>query len=233
MVNNCSLADWQYNSQCTHAVATTLDGPFEKRDVAVAVWCHNPEVHAFNFSGSKVYALFHIGDGVGTPKHCNASDVHLRDLAGLSPSSSPVHSTLHTALSLDGPWTAVPGFPSCNNPTAIQHPNGTLYVICDSNTLLRSEQLSGPWVTVKQLVFSGGPDCGLEDAFLWIDNQGAWHVLFHCWSNVPPPTHSCVDTIVSAHAFSQDGLDWVVWPTPPYDGEAQWRLQSPRARRRI
>jgi len=38
MVNNCSLADWQTNSQCTHAVATNQEGPFEKHDIAIPVW---------------------------------------------------------------------------------------------------------------------------------------------------------------------------------------------------
>ena len=179
--------------------------------------CHNPEVHAFTIAGSKTYALFHIGDGVGTPKHCNAS---LLAQAPESPThSGSLTSTLHAAASLDGPWIAVPGFPSCNNPTAIQHPNGTIFVMCDSTTLLRSEQITGPWVTVKQLVFRGGPDCVLEDAFLWVDPRGAWHALFHCWSNVPPPSGSCVNTNVSAHAFSLDGLDWATWPTQPFDGE--------------
>ena len=48
MVGGCGLSTWQTNSRCVHAVAPTLDGPFERADVAVDVWCHNPHVVAFD-----------------------------------------------------------------------------------------------------------------------------------------------------------------------------------------
>jgi hypothetical protein len=215
MVNNCTLVDWQTNSRCAHAVAPTPSGPFLRRDVAVPVWCHNPEVRALQINGTRVYALFHIGDGTGNPKHCNTT-------VGFGGSAPPVRmsapSTVHSSLSLDGPWAPVPGFPSCNNPSVLQHANGTLYALCDSKVLWRAEQLEGPWRSVVTLNLQGGPDCVLEDGFVWIDTRGSWHVLFHCWSNVIPPSGSCVNTNVSAHAFSPDGTEWAIWPSQPFDG---------------
>jgi hypothetical protein len=182
--------------------------------------CHNPEIHAFSFNGSRLFVLFHIGDGVnGQPVNCTSSAVqHFDPHAQQLRQTVAKGATVHTATSLDGPWTPVQGFPSCNNPTALQHANGTLYALCDSSVLWRSDHIDGPWTTVGSLDLSGGPDCGLEDGFMWMDAANAWHILFHCWSNVPPPSGSCVNTNVSAHAFSYDGLDWAIWPTQPFDG---------------
>ena len=188
--------------------------------------CHNPEVHAFTFGGSTVYVLFHIGLGTeGHPRYCNSSTDEARPALALSTTifaaANASGATVHYASSLNGPWTPVYGFPSCNNPSAMQHPNGTLFALCDSTVLWRSESVAGPWFKVTTLELAGGPDCTLEDGFLWMDPPsagGAWHALFHCWSNVIPHSGSCVSTNVSAHAFSPDGLNWSIWPTQPFDG---------------
>ena len=39
MVNNCTLQYWGQNSQCTHAVSATPEGPYTKHDTALGVWC--------------------------------------------------------------------------------------------------------------------------------------------------------------------------------------------------
>jgi hypothetical protein len=39
MTNNCTLAQWGSNSQCAHAISATPEGPYERVDVAVGVWC--------------------------------------------------------------------------------------------------------------------------------------------------------------------------------------------------
>lgn len=96
------------------------------------------------------------------------------------------------------------------------HPNGTFYLVCDSNELLSAPSVEGPWVHVAHIggFNPPGPVGGYEDAFIWLDPRGAWHILFHVWSNVPEPV--CYNTTVSAHAFSENGLEWWVGAVQPY-----------------
>jgi hypothetical protein len=117
--------------------------------------CHNPEVHVITQDGASLYALIHIGMGTeGHPIHCNAS---VNSTVGVSASDNSVlltypaagGATVHTSSSLNGPWSPLPGFPSCNNPSVMQHINGTLFAMCDSNALWRSERLAGPWMQVR------------------------------------------------------------------------------------
>lgn len=81
-----------------------------------------------------LWALWHIGDGHGSPKNCNHSSA---EPAGGAPRRSPAggagSSQLHLANSPYGPWTPFTDWalPSCNNPTQMKHPNGTWFIICD------------------------------------------------------------------------------------------------------
>jgi hypothetical protein len=100
------------------------------------------------------------------------------------------------------------------------HPNGTLYLFCDSSVLFRSESIAGPWAHVWTWSpeSAGGPVGGYEDGFLWLDRRGAWHALFHVWDthSLVNQTH-CVTSTVSAHGFSADGLSWHVGSEQPYN----------------
>jgi hypothetical protein len=107
--------------------------------------------------------------------------------------------------------------PPCNNPAPLLHPNGTLFLACDSATILRAPALAGPWSALSTPSFNdhtNAPIGGYEDAFLWIDPRGAWHALFHVWSTEPEA--SCVSSNVSAHGFSSNGIDWHFSPLQPY-----------------
>jgi hypothetical protein len=127
---------------------------------------------------------------------------------------------VHTAPSLDGPWTPFPDFgvPSCNNPAPLLHPNGTLFLGCDSKTIWAAPGLRGPWRQVAEFPAPGdAPQGGYEDLFLWIDPRGAWHALFHVWSTEIPSPYTCATSNVSAHAFSRDGSAWHYSPLQPYN----------------
>lgn len=66
------------------------------------------------------------------------------------------------------------------------------------------------WVTPN-----GEPLGGYEDAFLWLDARGAWHMLFHVWSS--KVESQCVNATVSAHGYSTDGLEWFIGGKQPYN----------------
>jgi hypothetical protein len=212
---NCSLSTWQRNSACVHATAPSAMGPFQRQGVAVDAWCHNPQVLALR---DGTLALFHIGAGTtgGNVSNCSSGDISAR-----SPAVGP-GSTLHVSATPDGPW--VPSShppPTCNNPAPLLHPNGTFYLLCDSTTILSSPSIDGPWTHVLTWdpESGGGPYGGYEDAFIWIDRRGSWHSLFHVWSKRDLTTNStqCATATVSAHAYSEDGLQWYVGASQPYN----------------
>lgn len=175
MVNHCPLSDWGSNSRCSHATASTIEGPYTYVDTAVDVWCHNPHVMTQTVGGQTVYALFHIGDGTGgNPKNCNSSVVEMSAsnayaaAAGGGAGSKAQGSTLHIATSPYGPWTPVnPAPPGCNNPAPYLHPNSTWFLLCNGQTIYSAPALTGPWSVVVQVSAKGrGVPGNYEDPFL-------------------------------------------------------------------
>ena len=209
MAANCSLAAWGRNSLVTHATASAPEGPFLRDGApALGVWAHNPQVLRL---GDGTFALFHIGSGVnGTPADCEGAP-------RAAAADSARGATVHVSPTLAGPWTPFPNTPACNNPAPLLHPNGTLFLVCDSSVMYSAPALAGPWTVAVAAPFrdtAGAPVGAYEDAFLWIDPRGAWHALFHVYAETPTP--SCVDSNVSAHAFSADGATWFFSPRQPY-----------------
>lgn len=224
MINNCGLVTWETNSRCTHAVSKNPDGPFKFEDVAVDVWCHNPQVVSYKTG----FALFHIGSGYpnGDALNCSNSMLIENDGADDIVQSTTSGSSLHLSNSLYGPWTPVTknAPPSCNNPSPVMHPNSTWFLLCDSTLLYRLDNGDssgapvGNWTKVSQLIPDGNAVRGnYEDAFLFFDNNEVpgWHVLFHVWTTLTNIT-DCVDTTVSGLAFSQNGLEWHFSEEQPY-----------------
>lgn len=222
---DCTLNTWQRNSACVHATAASAMGPFEKVGIAVGVWCHNPQVLPLS-DGS--LALFHIGDGTSSANITNCSaapfvtppaapPAYLNAAAGGGGASTG--STLHLSATPAGPWAPSPfPPPSCNNPAPLLHPNGTLFLLCDSTTLFRAPSIDGPWARVWTWQPSGGPIGGYEDGFIWLDRRGAWHSLYHVWATQDLTNATqCVNSTVSAHGFSADGLSWFVGEAQPYN----------------
>eukprot|EP00930_Biecheleria_cincta_P076262 TRINITY_DN63474_c0_g1_i1.p1 TRINITY_DN63474_c0_g1~~TRINITY_DN63474_c0_g1_i1.p1 ORF type:complete len:475 (-),score=56.25 TRINITY_DN63474_c0_g1_i1:119-1543(-) len=75
MTNQCPLSTWRQNSRIDHAVADEVTGPYAFNDIAINTWSHNPAPVRLA-DGS--FAIFHIGDGSGTPgggKNCTTGDI--------------------------------------------------------------------------------------------------------------------------------------------------------------
>lgn len=234
MVNNCSLNAWGSNSRCSHAVSSSIEGPYVYVAPAVDVWCHNPQVIATQNASGPLYVLFHIGSGAGgNPKNCNVSRADVdgpsgwagdapqaataRSMRGVAGGDAAGGSSLHVATSPYGPWVPVqPAPPSCNNPAPFLHPNGTWYLVCSGFTMYSSPSITGPWATVLKNINPAGKGVGgtYEDPFLYVDARGNWHLLFHVYTLDVPAT--CVNSTVSGHWFSPDGLSWTASPTAPF-----------------
>jgi hypothetical protein len=225
MAFNCSLNTWTSNSQCLHATAATIDGPFIEQDVAVGVWCHNPQVVMDTSGPSPTYWLFHIGEGNGgSPKHCNTSEAMMLPGGEQAVGAKAAGSTLHMATSPSGPWVPVgtgPNGGSCNNPAPWRLTNGTWMIICNGDTLLSGPGAAGPWIVVNHISASGKPVAGTyEDPYLFVDPRGNWHLLYHVYTTDVVP--SCVNSTVSGHYFSVDGLKWTTSPDAPYGNLIQF-----------
>ena len=61
--------------------------------------------------------------------------------------------------------------------------------------------------------FHGG---NFEDACLWVDKRGHFHVIFHVYK-YGEPRDTCEDSTISAHIFSGDGYEWHLSEEQPYD----------------
>ena len=72
--------------------------------------------------------------------------------------------------------------------------------------IFTSKRLVGPW-TMYANSSAWRPDGQwLEDPYLWRDARGHWHLLQHAFDIAE--TEQCLSSMVSAHAFSQDGREW-------------------------
>lgn len=215
MTNGCSLRTWTRNSRIDHAVSNTITGPYKFKDVAINTWSHNPAPISLP---DGTYAIVHIGDASGQPdggKNCSGFHTSVdRRRARTATGSS-----IHIAQSLDGPWVPLKtnALNSCNNPSPFVHQNGTIFIVCNNNILMRSKSISGPWTVVTSLQHSNGPPGTYEDAFLYIDDRG-FHLLWHVYNTNehPPHGHECIDSTVSAHSYSEDGFSWFLSPIQPY-----------------
>jgi hypothetical protein len=202
------LKGWGSQSECTHATATTAQGPFLKTSSsadggeALPKWCHNPYTVREPSTGK--FLLFHIG-------HSTDAD--------------PAHDFLHASTSPFGPWTAAPSKPhSCNNPAPAFHPNGTLFAVCNHQQITRADgpplAVGTSWSPLRAMVKlpangTADHDRHWEDPSLWFDRRGNWHVLYHVYCLLPFAAHK---ECMSGHAFSRDGESWTFSNVEPFNG---------------
>jgi len=220
MAENCTLAQWQTNSRCVHAVSSSAEGPYAKTDVAVPVWCHLPQaslVLGGGFNGQDLWALWHAGLGTeGGAINCSEGPTPGSAARAPPQGGAPgPSSVLHVANSPFGPWQPVlEPLPDCWTPSQVRHANGTWFLICGVNDLYRAPNVTGPYTRVTTIPVGGTPGT-FEDPYLYIDLRGNWHAFFHTY------TMSCVDpecnpVAISGHSFSRDGLAWNKSSTQPF-----------------
>jgi hypothetical protein len=151
-----------------------------------------------------------LADGaIGGGQDCSAAPAPTAALAAQGGSA------LHLANSPYGPWVPFEGpLPPCNNPTQMRHPNGTWFLVCNSNMLYRGPNVTGPWDYVLNIPSGRTPGI-FEDGFLYQDGRGNWHQFFHTYT-MTCDTPRCDPTAISGHSFSADGLRWYSSCVQPY-----------------
>lgn len=113
MSHNCGITSWQSNSQCVHYSAESAMGPFERHEVVLSTFCHNPAVTAVDDeSGGLKYLLYHIGDGTPKRDPCtNCSSGFTNSCPSLEEEEEAIgeitYNKLLEARSPSGPWKEV------------------------------------------------------------------------------------------------------------------------------
>ena len=236
LTHGCPLACGS-NSRIEHAVSDRITGPYSFRDVAVPTDARNSAPVTLP---DGTFAIFHIKDGAGHP------DGGVNCTVGRGQSSPrfpcPSHpnatfavpdgasgSTIHTSSSLGGPWQPVAPntLGGCGNPAPHVHKNGSLFIVCNHNKLLRAESVHGPWTTVHDLSSvidgAGGGVLGrYEDPFMYQDVRSNWHVIYHVYNvsdGASGGPGACLNATVSGHIFSQDGHSWHPAAAQPYSSQ--------------
>ena len=150
MAFECSLSAWTKGSQVVRVVGSTPLGPFNRTDIIVPAWSHNPE--AIHTSDGKTI-IFTLGDGWeqnGQPDNCETGQKypsHRGNVGNCTPVTEPSNCnpgpclacnvTLHVGDSDEtpGPWesfsTQIIGLSSSDNlnnwnPAPFILPNGSI-----------------------------------------------------------------------------------------------------------
>lgn len=220
------------NSLIAHATAPSPDGPWSRQGVTSGVWSHNP---ATAVAADGTILLFHIGSGTGgralpgsreypakcrdgyspcgthPAHHCNKT----APAPALPAESATANSTVDFFVAKDpaGPWTSfsapIVGSFGTNNPAPWVHPNGTVYIVFNSDnmTMVRADDWRGPYTFVTHGACGGG-----EDPFLYTDKRGRFHCLYHRASE-----HGFANlSVAGGHAYSEDGYNWHADEVPAY-----------------
>ena len=221
------ISDIPCNLSHCNCGAELLSGPCEPHDVAsCAQWGYG---NCTATVGCSSFAL-RVNDNCSTVMrwalHAKGSPVPNQDWAAYvgppvpGPPPPKPGSSLHVADSPSGPWTPViPPPPRCNNPAPALHPNGTLFLACTWFMMSAPSPL-GPWSSPIPIKSVGARPLGAwEDPYLWFDARGNFHILAHVYKGTD-------GDIVSGHAFSKDGFNWVFSSTQPYSSERLMAVHS-------
>ena len=138
--------------------------------------------------------------------------------------------SFHVARSAAGPWTKVTanitdsrgvaaravaaGVAGADNfafDTPFAHPNGTIYVVTGSKSILRADDWRGPYDVIATNACGPG-----EDNYIYVDTRGHFHCLYH-----RAPFQDL--TAQGGHAYSVDGYTWHVSDAAAYPAAIQYR----------
>lgn len=229
----CGLGRWGNQSTVAHAVADSIDGPYNKAATVIQHEAHNPQ--AIEFDGS--FYVFHIGSGASKAPVADCSNSVTAAAATAAPrragGSAPpatAGSTVHKAASPDGPFLPVEALNigSCNNPSPFRHKNGTLFLVC-TWSIKSAPKPEGPWSAPVDIKPPPNNARHWEDPFLFINDRG-FHILSHIYSSEPHPSaaaESCLELIMWASSHALRSQQWRRFQATPSPAMPFPRTASP------
>jgi hypothetical protein len=229
MTEHCGIGAWAQNSRIIRAEAANLSGAFTRKQVVWNVFSHEPtmarapsgEFVMFFTSdrAEKVHGLCNccqVGvskcDGSTGPKDC-PSDARVGD-------SSPTFMAYST--SPEGPWSEPQSvFPhwkgSDTNFAPLILRNGSLLALWRSWEATGSRvflAFAADWRNVStyvqfhdEVISTDLGTAGTEDPFVYLDEAGGFHAIFHHMYGEGTQSQWWLDTC-GGHAFSRDGRNW-------------------------
>eukprot|EP00051_Salpingoeca_urceolata_P007620 m.99073 g.99073 ORF g.99073 m.99073 type:complete len:507 (+) comp15314_c0_seq1:60-1580(+) len=227
MTHSCGMSAWSTNSIIRHAVSSSPEGPFVRKEVVRPEFAHNPTAVR---APDGTYLIYHIGCGNGRPGYPPCTDCQGGKTGkschgpGEQMACSSTTTNLLYASSLDGPWkewnanfTLSPTmtWPGVDNPTVTFFPNGSLLMLgrggdprreSESDGVITAPSWRGPYTFHTVVGSPGSP--AVEDPFVWQDHRGNFHALFHKFTDEHPGS--------GGHAFSTDGFSWTLTDEAAY-----------------
>mmetsp|Transcript_11994 Transcript_11994/g.19060 ORF Transcript_11994/g.19060 Transcript_11994/m.19060 type:complete len:447 (+) Transcript_11994:173-1513(+) len=229
MGGHCGLTSWITNSRVVRATSNSPGGRFERQQVALPIWAHNPQIVKAN----DTFLLFHIGSASNVPETtcpglngtspckdkqggyghgCDSmvAFVPNGDARGNKSSTSINHTTVKNYTfpisfsdNIEGPWELYHA-PIDFNVGGNANPSPIVLengtVIMVFNANNMSLAVADSWKGPYKLRSTGACANG-EDPFLYVDKRGNFHCLSHA-----APFKDAFHSI--AHSFSSDGLHW-------------------------
>ena len=188
--SNCSLSSYGESSHILHLTAPAPAGPWSVADVALPSFAHNPQAVR---DADGAWLLFHIGSA--EPAGCEGQHTCGADgRRNASCAAGGKGTSVARAPSPYGPWERVPYILPDNetNPSALVLPGGGIALTArrweGGVPIYTAPSWRGPYTAAPRtnvtLVRAGAPAADEftpfdEDAFLWQDARGGFHMLTH------------------------------------------------------
>ena len=249
MTEHCGIGAWAQNSRIIHATSDTPEGPYRRSEVVWEVFSHEPEVVP---GPNGEYIMFFTADLRSPHGDCNCCREDqgpcdgstgpgdcpdlLRDDDGSFMSWASPNASGTKGWTWSDPVLIFPDYHGADtNFAPIVLSNGSLVALWREWTELGSRQFlatASNWqdtTTYVQHADRGElfPDlgaAGTEDQFLYLDENGNYHAVFHHMYGTGTATQWWLDA-TGGHAFSPDGWTWtytgVAW------GNATGRYNTP------
>lgn len=221
MSNSCGMTTWTTNSLIRHAVSDHPQGPYEKKEIVMPPFAHNPTAIR---APDGTYLIYHIG--CGTPIKTPCTDCHAGNTGkschapGETVACNSTTTNILYSKSLDGPWRSINApfvaSPTMGKPYQVDNPsvhffsNGSLIMAgrggnpnneAESDGIITAPSWRGPY-TMHTMIGDPQSSPHVEDPFIWRDHRGNFHCIFHKFTDEHP---SC-----GGHAFSRDGFNWTL-----------------------
>jgi len=233
MTDHCGIGAWAQNSRIIHAVAGGPDEPFVRKDVVWEVFSHEPEVVPGPDGEYVMFFTAQLRSQHGECNCCRDGEGPCDGSTGPGDCGDDDFFTLKNVGDSDPSWMSYTYDPSGNWSEPVQIfsdwqgsdtnfaplilENGTIVALWREWTARGGSRVhlavGADWKdpdTYERLDNELFPDlgaAGTEDPFLYLDDEGNFHAIFHHMYGSATENSWWLDP-TGGHAFSRNGLDW-------------------------
>ncbi|GMH71994.1 hypothetical protein TL16_g05803 [Triparma laevis f. inornata] len=234
MTEHCGIGAWAQNSRIVHAVAESADKPFERVDVVWEVFSHEPEVVPGPNGEYVMYFTAQLRGEHGDCECCRDGSGPCDGSTGPGDCGDDVdYEFLKNVGDSDPSWMSFTDDPAGNwseplqilgdwqgsdtNFAPVILKNGSMVALWRDWTALGGSRVflatgsdwKDPSTYVRHEVelFPDLGTAGTEDQFIYLDEDGNFHAVFHHMYGTATESQWWLDA-TGGHAFSANGWDW-------------------------